>query len=185
MYFLSFDTTIRMSRSNVSLKETAAAGAVAAAAGSLARRRVGAPAVGGPPEVAGFAGGGRVIEGADTGPVGAERAPAGDGLAIEDTATGPVGDDLANAGTPVEDPCAGGRVMEAVAGPGRGAAAGVGRAGSEGWLLSSRSHAARLGAIRSSAHASRWRAVAMWLSQHATEQNTRRIRARLHVETLH
>jgi hypothetical protein len=27
--------------------------------------------------------------------------------------------------------------------------------------------------------------VATWLSQHATEQNTRRIRARLQVETLH
>lgn len=37
----------------------------------------------------------------------------------------------------------------------------------------------------SSAHASRWRAVATWLSQQTTEQNTRRIRARLQVETLH
>jgi hypothetical protein len=66
----------------------------------------------------------------------------------------------------------------------RGAAC-DGRLGSGGWLFSSRSHATRVGAILSSAHASRWRSVATWLSQHTTEQNTRRIRARLQVETLH
>lgn len=61
---------------------------------------------------------------------------------------------------------------------------GAGR-GSAGSLACSRSQAALVGAILSSAHASRWRRVATWLSQHTTEQNTRRMRARLQVETLH
>jgi hypothetical protein len=78
-------------------------------------------------------------------------------------------------------------------GGGGGAATGVGRDGAVGEGLSgtaicsasSASQADLVGAMWSSAHASRWRAVATWLSQHATEQNTRRVRARLQVETLH
>src|SRR5262245_29983877 len=44
---------------------------------------------------------------------------------------------------------------------------------------------ALVGAIASTAQASRWRSVATWLSQHGTLQNTRRMRARLQVDTLH
>src|SRR3954452_15215994 len=43
----------------------------------------------------------------------------------------------------------------------------------------------RFGATSSTTHASRWRMVERWESQQATEQNTRRVRFRLQVETLH
>ena len=86
----------------------------------------------------------------------------------------------------------GGAGAAEVTGAGRAGGAGgplaarpITRAGSGGSSASSRSHAALLGAILSSAQASRWRSVATWLSQHGTEQNTSRIRARLQVETLH
>jgi len=175
MYFLSFDTTIIMSRSTMSLRWTGPvlgeAVVVADGAGSLANRRVGT-AGGGPAPI----GGGREIEGADTGPPG--------GLAIAGADTEPVGDDLTAEGTPPGELIGGGREIEGGEVSERGGA-GAGRTGSGGWLLSSRSHAIRVGAIRSSAHASRWRRVATWLSQQATEQNTRRIRVRLQVETLH
>src|SRR5688572_17594198 len=49
----------------------------------------------------------------------------------------------------------------------------------------SAAHASRLGARASTAHASRWRRIATWLSQHATEQNTSLVRLRLQVDTLH
>src|SRR5438874_3071015 len=58
-------------------------------------------------------------------------------------------------------------------------------AGSGGFSASSLSHACLLGARASTAHASRWRRIATWLSQHGTVQNTRRVRKRLHVDTLH
>src|SRR5690606_27533251 len=51
-----------------------------------------------------------------------------------------------------------------------GAAAGLGAGG--GFVASSLSHASLLGARASTAHASRWRASATWLSQHDTVQNT-------------
>ncbi len=174
MYFLSFDTTIIMSRSTMSLRWTppVLAEVVAVGAGSLANRRVGTVACGGA-----LAGGGRLIEGAGTGLV-------GDDLTIEGTDTGPVGDDLIIEGTAPVGPAGGDREIEGEVVPDCGEA-GAGRAGSGDWLASSRSHAIRVGAIRSSAHASRWRSVATWLSQQATEQNTRRIRVRLQVETLH
>jgi len=176
MYFLSFDTTISMSRSTMSLRWTGPvlgeAVAVAAGAGSLANRRVGTAA--GREELIG---GGRVIEDAGPGPVDED-------LTIEDTDTGPVDDDLVVEGTAAGVPGGDGRGSEDAGVSGRGGAE-AGRAGSGGWLFSSRSHAIRVGAIRSSAHASRWRRVATWLSQQATEQNTRRIRVRLQVETLH
>ena len=88
-----------------------------------------------------------------------------------------------------EDPCeddagddGAGRLLVAGAGVGRGVGAGAREASS---AASSRSQAALVGAILSSAQASRWRRVATWLSQHMTEQKTRRMRARLQVETLH
>jgi len=82
-----------------------------------------------------------------------------------------------------------------IAAGGRGAGAKVaGRSGavgaSERWVgeapLSPRwaSQAARVGARSSTAHDSRWRTVDRWESQQATEQNTRRVRSRLQVETL-
>src|SRR5437870_6733416 len=50
---------------------------------------------------------------------------------------------------------------------------------------SSAAHSLALGARASTAHASRWRSIATWLSQQATLQNTSRMRARLQVDTLH
>jgi len=47
------------------------------------------------------------------------------------------------------------------------------------------SQAARVGARSSTAQASRWRSIDRCESQQATEQNTRRVRSRLQVETLH
>ena len=121
MYFLSFDTTISMSRSTMSLRWT---GPVlgeegADGAGSLANRRVGIAAGGGAP-----IGGGRVIEGADTG-------PGGDDLTIEDADTGPVGDDLIIEGTPPGGLAGGGREIEGGEVSDRGGAA-AGRTGSGG-----------------------------------------------------
>ncbi len=49
---------------------------------------------------------------------------------------------------------------------------------------SSSCHAWRLGLRASTAQDSRWRASATWLSQQDTEQNTRRVRLRLQVDTL-
>ena len=68
---------------------------------------------------------------------------------------------------------------------GRGAGAGAG-AGcrTTGSLRASRSASPRPGARASTAHASRWRSVATCESQHATEQNTSRVRSRLQVDTL-
>jgi hypothetical protein len=42
-----------------------------------------------------------------------------------------------------------------------------------------------VGAVASTAHASRCRRMATWLSQQATLQKTRRVRDRLQVDTLH
>src|SRR5512140_1620979 len=151
MYFLSFDTTIRMSRSTMSLRCTPSALAVnpAVADGdSATTRRAGA---------AGAAG-----DGAGVASLGCD-AVAEVGGGVPTKVSGLPGLELTDAG--------------------RGA--GVGRAGSAGSLACSRSQASLDGAILSSAHASRWRRVATWLSQQGTEQNTRRIRARLQVETLH
>jgi len=176
MYFFTFDTTTSMSRSTMSLRWTplvlGEAVVVADGAGSLANRRVGTTGGGAP-----LIGGGRVT-------VEAAPGPGGDALTIAGADTGPVGDDFIIEDTAAGEPAGGGREIGAMEVSGRGGVA-AGRAGSGGWLLSSRSHATRVGAIRSSAHASRWRRVATWLSQQATEQNTRRIRVRLQVETLH
>jgi hypothetical protein len=80
---------------------------------------------------------------------------------------------------------------------GRGAGAKVaGRSGAVGasvrWVggvppVSPRwaSQAARAGARSSTAQASRWRSIDRCESQQATEQNTRRVRSRLQVDTLH
>ena len=50
---------------------------------------------------------------------------------------------------------------------------------------SSACQAASVGDVASTAHASRCRSTATWLSQHDTEQNTNRVRLRLHVDTEH
>ena len=159
MYFFSFEMTIIMSRSTMSLRWTAPSlvpavfGAVDVTSPTM--RRAPIDAVVGTP-----VGGVENLGGK----------PGCAGLAIAGCATGPVPGD--------------GRTVEGAGAAGRGAPSGC-RAGSGDWLASSRSHVIRVGAILSSAHASRWRRVATWLSQHTIEQNTRRIRARLQVETLH
>jgi len=87
---------------------------------------------------------------------------------------------------------AGGDVSAGARGAGAKVAGRSGAVGaSERWVgeapLSPRwdSHAARVGARSSTAHDSRWRTVERCESQQATEQNTRRVRSRLQVETLH
>ena len=50
---------------------------------------------------------------------------------------------------------------------------------------SARAHSARLGATDSTDQASRWRSTATCESQQEIEQNTSRMRLRLHVDTLH
>src|SRR5262245_45356926 len=75
----------------------------------------------------------------------------------------------------------------------RGGGAGRGGAAWTSWTsrisfaarASPRACSSRLGARSSTAQASRWRRVATCESQHGTEQNTRRVRLRLQVETLH
>lgn len=179
MYFFSFDTTISRSRSTMSLRCTAldmpVAGAVAGAGSPTIRR--GAGGAGAPGEV-----GVPCEVGVPDEDIRANGAP---GLLCESGRAGGGGapgvngrvfDGAGAVGVNVLTPAAGVMV--------RGEAVDI-RLGSGGWLFSSCSHVARLGAILSSAHASRWRSVATWLSQHITEQNTRRIRARLQVETLH
>ena len=62
-----------------------------------------------------------------------------------------------------------------------GALAAAGTAGSA--EASSACQAATVGDVASTAHASRWRNMATCESQHDTEQNTKRVRLRLHVDT--
>ncbi|MBK7534156.1 MAG: hypothetical protein IPI49_02070 [Myxococcales bacterium] len=74
------------------------------------------------------------------------------------------------------------------AGDGPGAATATGREGAleavDSTCACSACHCARVGLRASTAQASRWRSVATWLSQQATEQNTSRVRFRLQVDTL-
>src|SRR5262245_27141934 len=85
-----------------------------------------------------------------------------------------------------EGVAAGAGAAATIRGAGFGGGGGVGvRAALSPAAACSASQACRVGARASTAHESRWRRIATWLSQQATEQNTSLVRLRLHVDTLH
>jgi len=107
--------------------------------------------------------------------------------AVTETAAGRGGDGAAAAdGRVVGDGAASadGRVAGDGAAAAAGRTAGDGTVSGDGRGAGGAAAAWRLGARSSTAHASRWRIVDRCESQHATEQNTRRVRSRLQVDTL-
>jgi hypothetical protein len=194
MYFFILETTTRISFSTPSVRVSPGTAAGAGETSAMMRRRCASPAGSDEDAAEGEGEGddeGSVVEVNDCGGV-----PRGDGEAAKPVAVAAV----------TADGEAAGRTIGPGAGPGAGAGRGVedenvdededdvdddvvdddaGRAGGADSCASSDSQAWRLGLRASTAQASRWRASATWLSQQDTEQNTRRVRLRLQVETLH